>query len=65
MAILNNSQLGFLVQMWINIIEWISNAIPSYAWAIVLLTIGIKLLMLPLDFYNKKVSRKLKLAFQA
>lgn len=58
MAILNNSQLGFLVQMWINIIEWISNAIPSYAWAIVLLTIGIKLLMLPLDFYNKKVSRK-------
>lgn len=58
MVVLNPSQLGFLVEMWIGIIEWISSAIPSYAWAIVLLTIGIKLIMLPLDFYNKKISRK-------
>lgn len=59
MAILTQSQLGgVLVDMWINLIKWISNGIPSYAWAIVVLTVGIKLIMLPLDFYNKRVTRK-------
>lgn len=58
MVILNISQMGFLVDMWIKLISWISNAVPNYAWAIVILTIGIKLIMLPLDFFNKKVSRK-------
>ena len=33
-------------------------AVGNYAWAIILLTICIKLVMSPLDFFNKKISRK-------
>jgi YidC/Oxa1 family membrane protein insertase len=59
MAIINISQLGgFLVNMWIDIIKWLASSIPNYAWAIVILTIAIKLFMSPLDYFNKKVSRK-------
>ncbi len=59
MAVLGISQLGgFLVDMWINIINWIGTSVPNYAWAIVILTVAIKLVMSPFDFFNKKMSRK-------
>ena len=59
MAILEVSQLcGFMVDMWTSIISWFSDFVGNYAWAIILLTLVIKLLLLPLDFFNKKVTRK-------
>ena len=59
MAVLEISQIcGFMVDMWTNVISWFSSVIGNYAWAIILLTLLIKLLMLPLDFFNKKSTRK-------
>lgn len=59
MAILNISQLcGFMVDMWTSIISWFNTTIGNYAWSIILLTLVIKLIMTPLDFFNKKVTRK-------
>lgn len=59
MAVLEISQLcGFMVDMWTSVISWFNDAIGNYAWSIILLTLAIKLLMLPLDFFNKKSTRK-------
>jgi len=59
MAFLNVSQLcGFMVDMWTNVISWFNGAIGNYAWSIILLTLAIKVLLLPLDFFNKRTSRK-------
>lgn len=59
MAFLNISQLcGFMVDMWTKVISWFNGAIGNYAWSIILLTLAIKVLLLPLDFFNKKTSRK-------
>lgn len=59
MAILNAAQLaGVLVDLWINIITWFSTTAGNYALAVIMLTIILKLAMTPLDFFNKKVTRK-------
>ncbi len=34
------------------------NSVGNYAWGIILLTVCIKIIMSPLDFFNKKISRK-------
>lgn len=58
MAFLNLSQLcGFMVDMWTNVISLFNSTVGNYAWAIILLTLAIKLVLLPLDFFNKKISR--------
>ena len=44
--------------MWTKVISWFNGAIGNYAWSIILLTLAIKVLLLPLDFFNKKTSRK-------
>lgn len=59
MAILNLTMLGgVLVNLWVKVINFLNNSIGNYAWAIILLTVVIKLAMSPLDFFNKKTSRK-------
>ncbi|MGI5842199.1 MAG: YidC/Oxa1 family membrane protein insertase [Christensenellales bacterium] len=59
MAVLELSQLGgVLVDLWVKIITWFTSGVSSYVWAVVLLTIAIKIIMTPLDFFNKKSSRK-------
>lgn len=58
MAILNSFLAGILVDMWINIISWFNTSIGNYAWAIIILTVIIKIVLTPLDFFNKKVTRK-------
>lgn len=60
MAILNGvSNLGgVLVDMWINIISFFNSSVGNYALAIIILTVIIKLILSPLDFFNKKVTRK-------
>lgn len=59
MAILNFSMLGgALVNLWLKIIEFFDVAIGNYAWSIILLTLIIKIIMSPLDLFNKKMTRK-------
>lgn len=43
--------------MWESIIKWIQGGVGNYALTIILLTIGIKLLLLPLDFYQKYIAK--------
>lgn len=44
--------------VWEKIIMAFNGGIQNYAWAIIVLTIVIKLILLPLDFFNKKVTVK-------
>ena len=44
--------------LWANIINWMDGGIAHYAVVIILLTLIIKLVMLPFDFYNKYVTKK-------
>lgn len=45
---------------WENIIFGFSNSIGNYAVAIILLTICIKLVMLPIDYFNRRSSTKMQ-----
>lgn len=58
MAVLNSLLAGVLVDMWVNIITWFNTNVGNYALAIIILTVIIKLVLTPLDFLNKKVTRK-------
>jgi len=44
--------------LWANIIDWLEGGIANYAIVIILLTLIIKVVMLPFDFYNRYVSKK-------
>lgn len=59
MDLLNISMLGgALANLWTKIISSFNGAIGNYAWSIILLTVVIKIVLLPLDFFNKKITRK-------
>ncbi|MDD3397962.1 MAG: YidC/Oxa1 family membrane protein insertase, partial [Clostridia bacterium] len=45
------------VGFWETIIVFFESFILDYAWAIIVLTICIKIVLTPLDFMNKKVAR--------
>ena len=57
MAFLSSLLITAPTGVWPSIINAFE-AVGNYAWAIILLTICIKLVMSPLDFFNKKISRK-------
>lgn len=42
---------------WQSLISFFESFIFNYAWAIIVLTICIKIILTPLDFFNKKVAR--------
>lgn len=44
--------------LWPNLFEWFASWVPNYGWTIVLFTIAVKLLVSPLDFYNRYSTRK-------
>ena len=44
--------------LWASIINWLEGGIGNYAVVIIVLTILIKLVMLPFDFFNKHLTRK-------
>lgn len=44
--------------MWVKIVDWIETFIPSYAWAILFFTLLVKFVLLPMDFFQKKTTRK-------
>lgn len=53
--------LGF--DLWHSIIGWFGSWIPNYGWAIIVFTIALKLLMSPLDIYQR-ISTKKQQKFQ-
>lgn len=57
MAFLSSLLITAPTGVWPTIINAFE-AVGNYAWAIILLTICIKVIMSPLDFFNKKISRK-------
>ena len=59
MEMLNNvSMLLAKSDFWTTILSWFSNWIVNYGWAIILFTVCLKLVMSPLDIYQRISSRK-------
>ena len=58
MDLLNAITLSQPIGFWNSIIFGIENAIGNYAWALILVTIIIKLVMVPIDFINRYTSKK-------
>lgn len=44
--------------LWFNLFNWFESWIGNYGWTILLFTVFVKLIVLPLEFYNKYLSRK-------
>lgn len=44
--------------VWESIIIWFNSFITNYGWAIIVFTLLLKLVLSPLDFYNKKITDK-------
>ena len=44
--------------VWEKIIMAFQSGIPNYAWAIIVFTVVLKLILLPLDFLNKYITAK-------
>ena len=57
-TLINNLLIVQPTGFWEKIIIWFTAGIKNYAWAVIILTLIIKVLMTPLDFYNKKFTRK-------
>ncbi|MFA6860346.1 MAG: YidC/Oxa1 family membrane protein insertase [Clostridia bacterium] len=60
MAFLNLFSSALVAQptgLWESIIFAFEKVIPNYAWAIILFTLALKLVLSPLDFFNKKFAR--------
>ncbi len=51
-----NMVLGF--NLWHTIISWFASWITNYGWAIIVFTIALKLVMSPLDIYQRISSKK-------
>lgn len=43
--------------MWASIIKWIQSGVGNYALTIIILTIAIKIVLLPFDFYQKYITK--------
>ena len=58
MDLLNVIQIAKPTGMWSNIIFGLENAVGDYALALILITIIIKLILVPFDFVNRYTSKK-------
>jgi len=58
MDLLNAITLAQPIGFWDSIIFGLENAIGNYAWALILVTVIIKLVMVPIDFVNRYTSKK-------
>ena len=56
MEMLNSMMLGF--DLWQTIIGWFGSWITNYGWAIIIFTIALKLVMIPLDIFQRVSSQK-------
>jgi len=44
--------------LWASLFDWFANFMLNYGWTIVLFTLAVKLIVSPLDFYNRYSTRK-------
>lgn len=58
MDLLNAITLAKPIGFWDSIIFWFESAVGNYALALILVTIIIKLVMVPIDFVNRYTSKK-------
>ena len=58
MEMLTNSSMILGFDLWHSIISWFGSWIPNYGWAIIVFTIALKLVMSPLDIYQRIQSKK-------
>ena len=58
MEMLNNFSLILGFDLWHTIISWFGSWITNYGWAIIVFTIALKLIMSPLDVYQRIQSKK-------
>ena len=58
MAFLNAITATAPTGLWYTILSWLEGLVHNYAVAIILLTVGVRLLMVPFDFANKYSGKK-------
>ena len=58
MEMLTNFSLILGFDLWHSIISWFGSWITNYGWAIIVFTIALKLVMSPLDIYQRISSKK-------
>ena len=58
MGMLEISQLLITKAFWGNLIDWFVKWVGNYGWAIILLTIALKLVLTPLDIVQRSVNKK-------
>ena len=58
MEMLTNFSMVLGYDLWHTIISWFGSWVTNYGWAIILFTIALKLVMSPLDIYQRISSRK-------
>ena len=55
---LTNSGMILGKNLWAIIIDWFAKGVTNYGWAIIVFTIALKLIMSPLDIYQRISSKK-------
>ena len=58
MEMLTNFSMVLGFDLWHSLISWFGSWITNYGWAIIVFTIALKLVMSPLDIYQRISSRK-------
>ena len=57
-GLLLHDQIAWNTGFWGSIIGWFDSFIKSYGWTVIIVTLVIKLLLSPLDFFQRKVGVK-------
>lgn len=58
MEMLNSFSMMLGSDLWTTLITWFSTWVPKYGWTIIVFTIALKLIMSPLDIYQRISSQK-------
>lgn len=58
MEMLNNFSMMLKFDLWHTLISWFGSWVTNYGWAIILFTIALKIVMSPLDIYQRISSKK-------
>ena len=58
MEMLMNFNMILKFDLWHSLIAWFASWITNYGWAIIVFTIALKLVMSPLDIYQRISSKK-------
>ena len=58
MGMLEFSQMLITKAFWEKCINWLVDWVGNYGWAIILLTIALKLILIPLEILQKNTNKK-------